>query len=225
MNNKRLEYILVIVLTWLHVMVTTFELGNMPIVKLEYLLALDRLTIIGFVLWLVYGASLYFVVQIPRLRTTSIMLHSVKAMFFGFGTVLIKCGLEYISTMLTAGASFKMVAIADEVDNLLAGVLLMFFLHIFVGKKKINFSFSGAGVPLMLFVGTILVYIIMVATCYSENYKAIETFNANAEEIRNLDFHFAQKIVSFNPLIYGVEYIFFWWFMNRLTEEKTQNGF
>lgn len=225
MNNKRLEYILVIVLTWLHGMVTVFTLGYMPVVQVEYLLALDKWAIIGFGLWAVYGAGLYFVAQISRLNATNILTYSIKAALFGLATAGTKSVFDYIGTKVTAEVTMKVVAVSDGVVSLLFGVLMIFIIHTVVSKKKVSFSFSKAGLPLMFIIGAILVYIIVVATCYSENYKAIETFNATVEEIQNLDFHFARKILKANPILFELGYIFFWWFMNRLTEEKTQNGF
>lgn len=223
MDKTKIEYLCVVAATWFHGMLTAFSLGSMPRIAIQNLLVGESIAVGVFILWTLYGMSLYLVIKFCQNGFKNVSLQIVTSIFFGIFTALMKSGFDFVEDKVTYGATMKAIAIIDEVDTIVFGMLLMVVLHLIVARKRIYFDWKKVSWSLGFFVGTIAVYSFIVCRMFIDNQKAIEMYSATAEEIQNLDFHFAFKILSVNPVIYVVAYIFFWWFMNRATIRKVKS--
>lgn len=218
MENKN-EYICIISATVLHGLVTYLKLGSMPHIALEYI---DKISITAFCLWAIYGAILYIVAQ-KWVKEEKSRINFIKAVVFGFCTAITKGIIDFIVARLTLKIeSVMLLVVIDGVETFIFGMLLISVVICFWGKKRIICMFDKFMVELTLVGVTILLYVIMLGSYFWQNAKAIDQFSATAEEIRNLDYHFAYRIVDGNVYCYVLFYIFFWNLLRSATQDVTE---
>lgn len=213
------EYIAIVILNILHGIFTGVMLGGMPLISLT---ELTQTSMIGIFLWLLYGISLYMIAHIEIIQDKKILNIFVKAVGFGLAVVFVKGIIDYCIAHVTEVLQLSMMQIAcvDQVVTVVFGALMISFLMLVILKRKINIDWNKAALPVGLIGMVIVVYVCMVINCFLQNKKVIGMYDANLEEMRNLDYHFAFEILDMNPWFYVILYILFWWGLRRITLEK-----
>ena len=215
--DKKTEYICAITATVLHGIITYFILGSMHLISFIYF---HKTSIIAFCMWAVYGAILCFILQ-KRQNKKLHTIHFLSTILFGIGTALSKGLLDFIITKLIINIDKVMIiAVIDGLVTLLFGVILFSIITIFFNKSKIVWKNDFSIIALVFIIISIALYVFILSFYFIQNSRAIEKFSATIEEIQNLDYYFAFKIVDINVLFYVLLYILFWWFTDTITTKN-----
>lgn len=216
--NRGIDFLEVCITTIVFGAVTYLTIGTPHISFIDW----DYISIIAFVLWTFYGTVLYLVVQKRKMGIGRLCL---QAVLFGLLTAVAKGIIDFVEAILTANLKsmimIKVVCI-DQIVTFVFGILLMFFLHVVVAKKRILFRVPNVSVPLALLITTLGVYILFIVNYMMQNNKKMISYQADVEAASRFDYFFALKIVDGNTWFYVAFYIFFWWFMERITVERKQ---
>lgn len=218
MNRNEIEYISVTVVTILHGIFTGVMLGGMPLVSLT---ELTQTNIAGICVWLFYGAILYVLVHLFKCQNKRKIIICVQAVGFGILTALAKGCIDYCMARFMERVQLRMMQVAcfDEIVTVVFGAAIMSCLMFLISGRKLHYR-KSAWLPLGMIIMLVVMYICMVTSYFFQNRKAIAAFDANFEEIQNLDYHFAFKILDLNVWFYVIIYILFWWFLRTVTEEQ-----
>lgn len=215
MENKEKEYISIVIITLLHGIYTYCALGKIPHISFA---VFDNISICAFFLWMIYSACLYLIVQRWIIQTDSIKRQCIWSVVFGVISAFIKGGIDFgIGKIGDYLQSVIKSVCLDEVTTFIFFILLTYVLFGVIAQKRIHCK-KNIRLPLCVLIAIVMCYIAFVCNYLWQNQAAIERFNANEEEIFNLDYHFGMKILDGNVWFYIIFYITFWWFMRRLTE-------
>lgn len=220
MENKKKEYLGIVIITLLHGLYTYCELGRMPHISFGIL---DSISMGAFFLWLIYGMCLYLIVQGWVIQADNMKRHCILSLGFGIISALVKGSIDFGITKLSDYLkSVIKLAYMDEITTVVFYILLTCILIIFIAKRKIHFDIRRVKVPLTILLGIVLSYVGFVIRYVHQNQTAIIAYDATEKQIFNLDYHFGMKILDGNVWFYVIFYITFWWFMRRLTEKTEE---
>lgn len=213
MLKKEINYLCIIVATLLHGLITYLELGSMPYISL---LNINKVAIIAFLIWMFYGITLGYVTQTWIVNETISYKRYLKSIVFGIVVALGKGILDLVTSLITQNIESAMVlAVIIGSLTMIFGAVIMIAVVFLFARKKVDFTFSkivkkGA----MVLLGIVMIYIIIIGNYFRQNQQAILRFDATLEEIQNLDYHFAFKILNGNIIMYVLFYIVFWFCLN-----------
>ena len=217
MENKEKEYISIIILTLLHGLYTYCALGKMPYIALGIF---EWVSMSAFLMWTIYSMGLYLIVQKWIVQEDNMKKQYILAVLFGIISAFVKGGIDFIVEKLVNHLkSVIKLACLDEATTFIFFILLSCVLLRVIARKKICYK-KKIKLPLSILIVILISYLAFVGNYLWQNQAAIEVFNANEEEIFNLDYHFGMKILDGNVWFYIIFYIIFWWFMRRLTEAE-----
>lgn len=220
MENKKKEYISVVIITLLHGIYTYEFLGGMPYIAVGIV---SKITVGAFLMWLIYGLILYLITQKWIIQTDITIKHCVIALGFGVGTAIIKAGVDFvIEKWRSLSASIIKIVCTDQIANIFFGILLIGFLFLVVAKRKVHFDIKRSRGPICAIITVLFFYVVFIVNYLHQNQTAIREYDATEEQIKNLDYHFGMKILDGNVWFYVIFYITFWWFMRRLTEKTEE---
>jgi len=214
------EYSLICAATIVHGIITKLFLGSMPIVLPE---EFNETFILAFSLWVIYTALLYFVMQVFVMKANNYLKQCIYAILFGIGAALFKILLDFILEKLAISMeNVLMSSFMNGIDTCLFGILIMIFLFLVIGKQRLEIQKSKMEFPVIILL--CLAGIHLIALFYN-NYQmqgAIERYNATAEQINNLDFYVAFKMLDVNVIIYILFYPTLWWLLRRCTRSEKE---
>jgi hypothetical protein len=221
MSNQAKEGFWVIALTLCHAAITICNLGRIPIILFYNMQTTD---VISLILWTVYAMILYLITIIfeaEKLKPNDFL----KAFIFG---ILLSLGIGLVETIvdrilnLCIKADFVVLAINCQIEVLLIGFFLLYYLKLQRQKKKPVFDTKRLKTPLFFISIVLAFYIIMVSREIINYGQAVKISQASVKTKYNLDLYYTYRILDHNTWSYVVLYFLFWWFIQRLCiSEKT----
>lgn len=208
MTNHR-KWMLFTIFTIVHGLVVYFLMYKMTLVSL---VLADRKTVVGCVLWIAYGAAVFWIAN------DSVARKPLYSILFGAAVFLCKGIVDMIVSHAEELNSVSYMGIAknEAVTNIIFGTVLILLVRMIAGKFKISLHKSRAGwlaIPALVILVLVIVFVYL--DCSAGNAISLYQYS-DINELYQIDAQYAVRFLNIEVWMYVLFYSSLWFALDKM---------